>query len=141
MSENPYAPPQTNVERRIDESDAPPDALRHIRNATIAACISGAITLLFSLLAIAGTSIMGYTPWELVDAALVAGLAFGIYKKSRACAIIILVYFVGSKIYLMIETGKPSGLLVAAIFVYYYVKGVQGTFQYHKWRKAQRTAS
>jgi serine/threonine-protein kinase len=92
---------------------------------------------LLSLLAVSGTSIIGYTQWELIDAALIGGLTFGIYKKSRSCAVIMLLYFIGAKIYAMVETGKPSGLLLAAIFVYYYAKGVHGTFQYQAWRKAQ----
>jgi serine/threonine-protein kinase len=110
----------------------PDDIAKKIKHAWIAGCISGGITLAFTLLAISGTSILFSSAWELVDVALIFGLAFGISRKSRTCAILMLVYFISAKIFIMSETGKPSGILLAIVFIYYYWQGVSGTFAYHK---------
>jgi serine/threonine-protein kinase len=134
--DNPYAPPKSNVDKAVDaDLEVPREILKKIRQAVIAAAISCAITTIFTLIAIAGTSVLGFTAWELVDVALIAGLAYGIHRKSRACAVLMFVYFVGAKIYMIMQGGKPTGMVVALIFLYYYALGVQGTFQYHAWVK------
>ena len=129
-----------NIERADDtDCEVPEDILKKTRQAAVAGSISCGITLLFTLIAIAGTSMLGFTAWQFVDVALIAGLAFGIYRKSRVCAVLMLVYFVGAKIYMIMQgNAKGAGLVVAAIFLYYYVLGVQGTFQYHAWVKEHR---
>jgi hypothetical protein len=43
-----------------------------------------------------------------------------------------LVNFIAAKIILMVGAGKPSGLLVALSFAYYFWQGVVGTFAYQK---------
>jgi hypothetical protein len=129
-TENPYSAPTAHVADVTPE--IPDDIRKKIKGASIAAAISGSITLVVTLIAMSGTDILGFSAWELVDVALIFGLAFGIYKKSRTCAVAMLLYFVVSKIILMVESGKPSGLLWAAIFIYYYWQGVSGTFAYHK---------
>jgi hypothetical protein len=35
----------------------------------------------------------------------------------------------------MMETGKPNGVFLGLIFVYFYFQGIQGTFAYHKLKK------
>jgi hypothetical protein len=111
-------------------------ARKKIKSAWIAACISGTVTLAVTLLAISGTSILNFSAWELIDVALIFGLAFGIYRKSRTCAVLMLVYFVAAKILLMVEAGKPNGLLLAIVFTYYFWQGVSGTFSFHRLKKA-----
>jgi hypothetical protein len=135
MSENPenrYAPPEADVALPAVEPQVPKATLRKIRNAWIAGLISAGMTLLLVLLAVAGTSIAGFTGWEIVDVALILGLTFGIYRKSRVCAVLMLVYFVVSKVLLILETGQASGIVLALVFFYYYAQGVAGTFAYHK---------
>jgi serine/threonine-protein kinase len=83
-------------------------------------------------MAMSGTAVRGFDAWSLLDVALIFGLSFGIYKKSRVCAVLMLAYFIVSKIVLMLEAGKPSGLLVALIFAYFYVQGIRGTVAFHK---------
>jgi serine/threonine-protein kinase len=136
---NPYAPPKANVVKADDaELEVPEEILKRIRQAAIAGAISCGITLLFTLVAIAGTSLLGFTAWELLDVALIAGLSYGIYRKSRVCAVLMLVYFVGAKIYMMSQGGQMSGLVLTLVFLYYYALGVHGTFQYHAWVKQHR---
>ncbi|HUJ19713.1 MAG TPA: hypothetical protein VL197_17125 [Nitrospirota bacterium] len=102
-----------------------------IKKAWMAGIISGVLTLIVTLAAMSGHSIMGFTALNLVDAVLIFGLSFGIYKKSRTCAVIMLIYFIGSKIYLWKETGSLAGFPLAALFGYYFYQGVTGTFDYH----------
>src|SRR5688572_11736049 len=104
-TENPYTAPAAQVADPVLEI---PDAIRKkIKNAWCAAVISGSITLVVTLVAMSGTDILGFSAWELFDVALIFSLAIGIYKKSRACAVAMLTYFVLAKIYIMVESGKP----------------------------------
>ncbi|SRR5712692_487560 len=142
MTSNPYSPPKANVQSSEREPTIPMEVLKKIRNAWIAGVISGCLTLVVTLVAMGGTSILGYSAWELVDVALVFGLTFGIYKKSRTCAILMLVYFAYSKFILLVENpGKTSGIVMAVIFIYFYALGVVGTFQYHKLARAHANST
>jgi serine/threonine-protein kinase len=116
-------------------AEVPEKILGMIKNAWIAALVSAGITFLLVLAAIFGKPILGISAWELIDVALILGLAFGIYKKSRACAVIMLVYFIFAKIFLTVSTGTITGLPMALVFIYFYWQGVAGTFAYHKWKK------
>jgi serine/threonine-protein kinase len=135
MSANRYAPPKSEVE--VPEEDlsesVPDEVLKKIKHAWTAGLISAALTLLMTLLAIFGIKMLGFDAWMLLDVALILGLTYGIYRKSRVCAVLMLVYFIISKILLFAQTGKPNGIVMAVIFLYYYAQGVAGTFAYHKY--------
>lgn len=108
-------------------------AASQIKQAWIAAVCSGAITLVVANAAMVGTSLSGFTgAWELIDVALIFGLAYGIYRKSRACAVAMLVYFIISKIVIVATTGQAAGIALAAVFCIFFVRGVTGTFAHHK---------
>jgi len=136
MSSNPYSPPTVEVALAEPEPEIPAEVLKKIKGAWVAGLISGFMTLGVTLLAMAGTAMLGFDAWNLVDVAFVFGLTYGIYRKSRACAVLMLVYFVISRIAMMVETGKPSGLLIGLIFFYYYARGISGTFAYRRLIKA-----
>ena len=127
---NPYTAPATTS--AVSIRDVPEEILKKIKHAWVAAVISGCITLVATLVAMSGTDILGFSAWELIDVALIFGLAFGIYRKSRACAVIMFVYFIASKILIMMETGRATGIFMAIIFGYYFWQGIAGTFAYHK---------
>ena len=55
-------------------------------------------------------------------------------RKSHACANAMLVYFVASKIYLMLQKSKPSGLWSGVVFTCQFALGVRGTFAYQRLR-------
>ncbi len=125
--ENPYSPPRSEVNLPQQKVDVSPDILKKIKSAWVAGLISAGITLLF---AVAG--VQGFDLANLTDVFLIAGLSYGIYRRSRVCAVVMLVYFVSSKILIVSETGQVSGLFVALVFLYFYGQGVVGTFAYHK---------
>lgn len=132
MTTNPYSPPAADLAIEQPMPEIPPEVLKKIKGAWIAGVISGCMTLLITLMAMGGTNVLGFNAWNFIDVVLIFGLAFGIYKKSRACAVSMLVYFVISKILIAIEGGKMSGLVLSIIFIYYYAQGVAGTYAYQK---------
>ena len=78
-------------------------ALKHIKHAWVAGVISGSMTLLLVAIAASGSTVvaeLGVDWWILIDVVTVFGLSLGIYKKSRVCALLMFIYFVGSKIIL-----------------------------------------
>lgn len=79
-------------------------------------------------------SILG-DPMNLLDAALVAGCGVGLLRYSRAAAIILFVYFIIAKLYISIEIARPSGIGIAIVFLYFFWKGIQGSFAYHRLRR------
>lgn len=135
---NPYAAPTAPVADIAPAIPAiPADIAKKIKGAWVAGCISAAMTLVVTLIAMSGTEALGFSVWSLGDVAFILGLTYGIYRKSRVCAVLMLAYFVLSKIILMLEAGKPSGLLVALIFGYFYAQGIVGTFAFHKFKARQ----
>jgi serine/threonine-protein kinase len=144
--ENPYTAPTAQITDPALEIQN--DIRKKIRYAWIAAIVSGSLNLFIILAMISGTAvgifglyalafihlaeILGGIYTMIINAALFFGLAFGIYKKSRTCAIMLFAYFTISQIFLRIETGQTSGLFVSIIFIYFFWQGVSGTFAYHK---------
>lgn len=119
-------------------TEVPEEILKKIKASWIAALVSGGITLVITLIAMSGTPVLGFSAWELIDVALIFGLAFGIYKKSRACAVIMLIYFIIAKVILIFATGNVTGIPLAIAFLYCFWQGVDGTFAYHKLKKKQQ---
>lgn len=100
--------------------------------------VQGTITLVFTLLALAGYDffirLFGLANiLSFINVCLIYGLSFGIYKKSRIAAVIMLIYFVADKAWVAIELKSNPGIL-SLLFIIVYVGGVQGTFAYHKLR-------
>ena len=136
MSDNLYAAPRANLDRPVTQAEIPADILKKIKYAVGAGLVTGAFTLVITLIAISGNSLLGFSAWSMIDVVLVFGLTFGIFKKSRTCAILMLIYYVLSKIYLMVESGNPSGWIMSLAFGYLCLMGVFGTFDYHSLQRA-----
>ena len=115
-------------------------SLKHIRNGWIIALIAGFITLIFNYVSISQnfktSDIFGFynDTFIIFDILLVFSMAFGIYKKSRICAAIMLLHYLLSKL-VMINYGinffDLSGI-ISLVFIYFYVQAVRGTITYHK---------
>lgn len=135
MNSNPYEAPIAEIhEADLDSRvSIPEEVKKRIRNAVGAGVLTGTITLLISIAAIAtGQAIMGLDAWSLLDVALIFGLSFGIHKKSRVCAVLMLIYYAGSKILQIVVLHNYGSIIWGVIFGYLYAMGVAGTFQYHK---------
>ena len=130
MNQNPYSSPDST----LDESDMlviPDEVKKKIKNAWIAGLISITITVAITLISVSGDDIMGLNYTSFIDVAFMVVFTFGIYKNSRACAILMLLLFLLNKIIMFIQAGTASGLPLALVFLWYYTQGVIGTFQYH----------
>ncbi len=69
---------------------------------------------------------------SLITSGLFLGISFGIYKKSRTCAMILFALPIALVIVGIVKGEALSGILVAIIFGYPFYQGVRGTFTYHK---------
>ncbi|MBS6217909.1 MAG: hypothetical protein KH704_13435 [Clostridiales bacterium] len=92
--------------------------------------IRGAAVLAYGCAAIslaAGILIQNYL--IVIDVALIVGFALGIQiAKSRACAVLLLVYSCTSMILTLVSTGRVTGLWLILVGVW----AVMGTFHFHK---------
>ena len=117
------------------------EAIKATKNGAIAACISGSLTLIIVVIAIFSnnddTLALWNDPFNFFDILLIFACAYGIYKKSRTAAIVLFVYFIISKIFIGLETGKISGIFISLIFLYFYGKAIQGAFSYKKIEKSE----
>lgn len=126
----PVIQPHTLFERDVPESITSP-----IRSGWIAACVSCALTLILTVMsmtsAASGPESL-FSAWDFIDVALIAALAFGIYKRSRTAATLMFVYFVLSKILIMLDTGLPTGLILGLVFAIFYFRAMTATYRYHR---------
>lgn len=103
-------------------------ANKRIKGAVIAGIISGILT---TIMAFVGATEIGL--WGLIDSVFIVGLTFGIFKKSRTCAIIMLVYWIISKLLQWdILTSSFIAIAFAGIFTGYFIQGILGTFAYQR---------
>jgi ribosomal protein L40E len=121
-------------------------ALKRIKLAWVAGVISALMTLVVSLLPLLRVSIAGFDLsgifLNIFGAFVVGALAFGIYRKSRICAAVLFGYFFFWKVVFVLKYGFIfSGLWTGFIFLYCFVQGIRGTFEWHSLEKEQLNRS
>lgn len=98
----------------------------------MAAIVSGGVSLVFTAVLWHGSTRLYRSDLiDLADAALVFALAFGVARRSRVCAALLVVLAAAGLAYAT-YLGLP--LIVRALnvaFGYFYVRGVQGTITCH----------
>ena len=107
------------------------EAKLDIKRATSAAVIVSGLDLLLAILSLFGIHILGADLWILLDVVIVLALAYGIHRFSRTCAILMCIYYLALCIYAGSKTGM-SGIVTRAVFLYYFGRGAQAMFTYHK---------
>lgn len=116
----------------------PVDSLNAAKEAAkqgaIAAAIVAGITAIVAILSLFGLEITSL--WALVDAALFALIAFGIYKLSRVAAVIGLTLYLWEQLSQILATGKTNIFLVV-LFTLYFIHAIRGTFAYHKLKEQE----
>lgn len=130
---NLYAAPQADLEEQAQP--VPVGILRKIKMGWAATLVNGLMSLATTLVGMSRAQAMSSEAWGLVDVALMFGLAFGIHKKSRTCAVIMLLYFAAGKVAPIIDSGNLTGTLVGLLFLLALLQGMTGTFAYHRFRK------
>jgi serine/threonine-protein kinase len=113
----------------------PLTVLRKIRNAWIAGVIAAAGTLIVGMLTLfipnAGISYA----WQAGEFLFLCSMTFGIYKKSRVCAALMLTYLIVGKLLLWLQgTFDHRSLVPVLVFCYFFAEGVRGTLAYHRIR-------
>ncbi|TNE57926.1 MAG: hypothetical protein EP340_07075 [Alphaproteobacteria bacterium] len=112
------------------------EAIKASRNGAIAALISA--TLTFAIMVIATQSNVSEElayfndPWLLTDVGLLVILAIFVWRRSRVASVLLLAYFLISQILVRFETGNVRGVYLSLIFVYFYIKAIQGAFAFHR---------
>ncbi len=136
MDNSVYEPPKSNVEV-FQEVKVPEEISRKIKQGWIAAIISGIFTLGVMIIAILSDSLGKFVDlWTSIDVGLIFLLAFGIYKRSKVAATLMFIYYLSSTLWLMISTGKMSGILLSIIFILIYFEAMVATFRYHFYLKS-----
>ncbi|MFF2093637.1 hypothetical protein [Paenibacillus sp. NPDC058174] len=76
----------------------------------------------------------------LVDVIVALALAFGVWKKSRVCAILLFVYFIISKLLQFSENPQSiaSSIYLSIFLLFSFWQGIMGTFGYHRQKKLER---
>jgi hypothetical protein len=117
------------------------EASKRIKLGWVAGVISASITFIVSLLPLFGVSILGFDspgiPLNILGSLFVGALAFGVYRKSRACASVLLGQFLFWKIVLIVKYGVILGIWAGLVYLYCFIQGVRGTFEWHSLEKGQ----
>ena len=96
-----------------------------------AAIIVAAVTALIATVALSyGKAIGGIDAWAYVDAAIFAIIAFGIWRMSRAAAVIGLLLFIAERVDMYVSAHSFSVLSLLLLLMF--VNGVRGTFGYRR---------
>ena len=110
-------------------------AIKASKNGALVAFISSTITLVLFLYSYFENKNdilkLLNDPSTIVDIILGFVCCFGMLYKSRAAAIVALTHFLFSKYWVFTKTGGGVNF-ISIIFIYYYIKAIQGTFAYHK---------
>jgi hypothetical protein len=105
---------------------------KHVTRAWMAASIQAGLTLIMGVLAAAGVFVApGFDAWILVDAAILAALAYGVWKRSRICVLLLLMYAIGNEVYLALQETSHFSIL-RLIFIYFYFRGTIQLFREHR---------
>jgi serine/threonine-protein kinase len=110
------------------------DADKAIKRAWIAGIIVIIVTSALAFISLKGHNFLGihFDKQIFLDLSIFAVLTFGIYRKSRACAGLLLVYFILGKIALFMEMKEPAGIGASLIWTFYFFQGFRGTLSYHR---------
>ena len=125
--------PDSNHEKEMTDLDK---AENKIRKAYILGFVYATLFLVFSFVKKPIQPDLIVT----IGAVLLYGLSFGIYKRNRVCAIIMIVFFIIEKIDLITRRteemmGGTGGIVfasVALVILVFFFEGMRGTFAYHK---------
>ena len=105
---------------------------KHVTRAWMAATISAGLTLVVSIAGALGIiTLPGYDAWNLIDAAILGGLAYGVWRRSRVCAVLLLLYGVANMVFLAFDETARFPLL-GVIFIYFYFRGAIQIFRDHR---------
>jgi len=120
-----------------DNSALEAKAESKITQAWIAATVFGIIVLLSMLYGVTGSWLLDNAVERSINIAVVFVLAYGIFRRDKTSAILMLinaVYSIGMATYRWSQNGELILFIFPVIFVLLSIQGVRGTFAYHSIR-------
>ncbi len=132
---NSYEEPFPNARHKQDPRLT--DALKKIKTGWIMGVIVGILTfLIVTVVVVTNTSIAGLNVFSYLDVVIVFGLSFGIYRNSRVCAVLMVMYYILNKIIMLASApsgpNAVGGILVPIFITIGFVQAAIGTFKYHE---------
>jgi hypothetical protein len=113
-------------------------ATKATRQGMWAAVFVAAVTAIFATVAANSGDIKfgtaSISPWALIDSAIFAAVAFGLYKKSRVAAVAGLVIFGLEKLDQITSAGTVGNIFIAVIIALCFIGAVRGTYALHRFR-------
>jgi len=139
MAENPYAAPHAHGAPSAASLAKAPDIILHmIMAGWIVAGANAAINLITAILIFAtGHPSVGFGIVVSVDVVVMGALAYGVSRKSRVAALLLLGYYLLGRVLILI-TGNASNLTFAVLALLAYLAAAKGTFDYHRWLQQER---
>ncbi|PKE29569.1 hypothetical protein CWS43_16145 [Rahnella sp. AA] len=127
----------TDMDVKISENNiVSPSINRLIKNGWAAAVASALITVALDVYFwMSGVrAVLVY--FNLIYVLVSCGLAYGIYRRSRVCAVLMLLLFVLDKVYAPV-TYSSGNIVFFVMFMMFFSGGVVGTFWYHSKARSQ----
>lgn len=107
-------------------------AMASIKRAVIAAIISAGVTVITTIVVlVTDVQLSHINLLSFIDAVVILGLAFGVSKKSRICAVLLLMYYAIGQMSVWMTMENFATLPMTILFCYFYVQGIRGTIAYH----------
>ncbi len=115
-------------------------ARKGVKQAAIFAFISAALTFAMVLSAMVINAKGGLEVWNdplnFIDVGLLAGFGFAVLRYSRVAALGLFAYFLISFAFAAVGVG-PAPYLLGLVFLYFFWKGIRGSFAYHALRRQE----
>jgi len=127
---NPYRTPKADVSRPENSTKIVLPA--KIQGQIMQGVVTGIVLTLFAAWQTAmslGNSHIN--PYSLTYTLVVGGLTFGLYKRNRVCAILLLGMYVGDRLLGLIGGIPPASLILPVLFAWLFLRGTIGTFAAH----------
>lgn len=132
MDQNPY---EVGQHAEPAPTPIPEDVSNKIHNGYMAGYIAAGLNVVVGVLHVIGSSAPTIRLVDYVaSAAIIAALAFGVQRKSRVAAVLLLLYFIAASIQYMVVTGQVGGVLIPIIFMLLFYQAIHGTFEWHRLR-------
>lgn len=117
------------------------EATKAVRDAARAGLLAFVISLLLTAVYVTGTGLAHLAPLNWVELIALPVLSFGIARQSRAAAVLMFAYYLGSKIWLWYDERVLIGVPLALLFSYFFWRGMRGTFVLHAAATADEAAT
>ncbi|NGX88508.1 hypothetical protein GW579_15625 [Rahnella sp. Lac-M11] len=131
----------TDMDVKIVEENTVPKAInRLIKNGWTGAVASALITVALDVYFWTSGVRNLLVYFNLIYVFVTCGLAYGIYRRSRVCAVLMLLLFVLDKVYAPV-TYSSGNIVFFVMFMMFFSGGVVGTFWYHSKARSQDVSS